>query len=108
MVTDAYGKTARTKTVILRQAATVTTQPKSVTVKKNTTAKVTVKASGDGLKYTWYIKNAGASKYGKSSVKKATYSTKMTAKSNGRRVYCVITDAYGKTVRTKTVILKMK
>lgn len=108
VITDKYGKKVQTKTFTLREAASVTMQPKSTTVKKNTTAKATVKASGDGLKYTWYIKNAGSSKYTKSSITSATYSVKMTSKVKGRRVYCVVTDKYGNKVQTQTVILKMK
>ncbi len=108
VVKDAWGKTVQSNTVLLRRAASIVTQPKTVTVKKNTTAKVTVKAAGDGLTYTWYIKNPGQSKYSKSSVKSATYSCKMTAKINGRYVYCVVKDKYGKTVQTKTVRVKMK
>jgi len=108
VVTDKYGKTVQTKTFILRESVSITTQPKTVTVAKNKTAKVTVKASGDGLKYTWYIKNEGASKYAKSSVTSASYSTTMNAKSKNRLVYCVVTDKYGNTVKTVTVRLKMK
>jgi len=108
VVTDVWGNKVQSNTVLLRRAASIVTQPKSVTVAKNKTAKVTVKAAGDGLKYTWYIKNAGSSKYSKSSVTKSTYSCKMTSKVNGRYVYCVVTDKYGKTVKTTTVRVKMK
>ncbi|MBQ9841949.1 MAG: hypothetical protein IJO42_02440 [Clostridia bacterium] len=108
VVTDKYGKKVQTNTVILRQAASIVTQPKSVKVANGKTAKVTVKASGDGLKYTWYIKNAGSKKYSKSSVTKSTYSAKMSSKVNGRLVYCVVTDKYGKTVKTSTVKLSKK
>jgi len=108
VVKDKYGKEAKSKTFLLRESVAITTQPKTTTVKKNATAKVTVKASGDGLKYTWYIKNAGSSKYSKSSVTKSTYSVKMTSKANGRYVYCVVTDKYGKTVKSSTVRVKMK
>ena len=108
VVTDKYGKTVQTKTVILRMAATITTQPKDVTVAKGKTAKVTVKAVGDDLTYTWYVKNEGASKFSKSSVTKATYSVKMSSKVDGRQVYCVVTDKYGKTVKSNTVTLHMK
>jgi len=108
IVTDKYGKTVQSKTFLLRESVSIATQPKTVTVAKNKTAKVTVKASGDGLKSTWYIKNAGSSKYSKSSVKTASYSTKMTSKVKNRQVYCVVTDKYGKTVKTVTVKLKMK
>ena len=108
VVTDKYGKKVQTNTVILRQAASIVTQPKSVKVANGKTAKVTVKASGDGLKYTWYVKNAGSKKYSKSSVTKSTYSAKMSSKVNGRLVYCVVTDKYGKTVKTSTVKLSKK
>ena len=108
IVKDKYGKTVQSKTVTLRMAASITTQPQTVTVRKNTTAKVTVKAAGDGLKYTWYYRNKGASKFTKSTVTGTTYSTKMTSKSKDRQVYCVVKDKYGKTVKSKTVTLKMK
>ncbi len=108
VVTDKYGNKVKSDTKTLREAVSITTQPKTVTVKKNATAKVTVKASGDGLKYTWYIKNAGSTKYIKSSITKSTYSVKMTAKTKNRLVYCVVTDKYGKTIKTVTVKLKMK
>lgn len=108
VVTDKYGKTVQSKTFILREGVSITTQPKNVTVKKNATAKVSVKASGDGLKYTWYVKNAGATKYTKSSITKATYSVKMTDKVKNRLLYCVVTDKYGNTVKCTTVKLKMK
>ena len=108
VVKDKYGKTVQTNTVYLRMAASITTQPKTVTVAKNKTAKVTVKAAGDGLKYTWYVKDKSAKKFTKTTVKTASYSAKMTSKVNGRQVYCVVKDKYGKTVQTKTVTLKMK
>ena len=107
VIKDKYGNKIKTKTVVLRMAATVTTQPKSAIVKNGATAKVTVKAQGDGLTYTWYIKNKGASKYTKSSITKSTYSTTMNSKSRDRAVYCVVKDKYGNKVKTKTAVLRM-
>ena len=52
--------------------------------------------------------NVCGSKYSKSSVTTSTYSVKMTSKVNGRYVYCVVKDKYGKTVKTVTVRVKMK
>ncbi len=108
LVTDKYGKSVQSKTFVLRESVSITTQPATITVKKNTTAKVSVKASGDGLKYAWYIKNEGQTKYSKSSVTTATYATTMNAKAKNRLVYCVVTDKYGNTVKSVTVKLKMK
>ena len=87
----------------------ITTQPKSVTVAEGETAKVTVKAQGDGLTYKWYYKDAGASKYTYTdSFKTNTYSVKMTAARSGRRVLCKVYDQYGSMVQSNSVTLNMK
>ena len=110
IITDSYGNTIKSDTGILYMGTPlkITTQPKSVTIAKNKSAKVTVKANGDGLKYTWYYKNSGSKSFSKSSVTSSTYSTKMTSKSKGRQVYCVIKDKYGCKAKSNTVTLKMK
>ncbi|MBQ5865991.1 MAG: leucine-rich repeat domain-containing protein [Oscillospiraceae bacterium] len=107
IVTDEDGNSVRSKAVILREAASITSQPKDAQTQTGKTIKVSVKASGDNLKYQWYIKNAGKDKFSKSSITSATYSCKMSDKSQGRQVYCVVTDAYGKKAQTKTVTLGM-
>ena len=86
----------------------ITKQPKNVAVVNGKKAKVTLEAEGDGLTYTWYAKNKSASKYSKSSQKGNSYSTLMNAAHNGQTVYCIVTDKYGNTVKSKTVTLKMK
>ena len=108
VVKDKYGKTVKSKTVYLRMAVTITSQPKSVAVKSGATAKVTVKAVGDGLTYTWYVKNPGESTYAKTSVKTSTYSIKMDKIRNNRSVYCVVKDKYGKTAKSSVAVLRMK
>ena len=110
IITDSYGNTMISDVGILYMGTPlkITTQPKSVKVAKNKSAKVTVKANGDGLKYTWYYKNSGSKSFSKSSVTSSTYSTKMTSKSKGRQVYCVIKDKYGCTTKSNTATLKMK
>ena len=69
IITDSYGNTIKSDVGVLYMGTPlkITTQPKSVTVAKNKTAKATVKANGDGLKYTWYYKNAGKKSFSKSS-----------------------------------------
>jgi len=109
VVTDKYGKKVQSKTFLLREGVSITSEPATATyVKNGATAKVTIKASGDGLKYTWYIKNASGTKYSKSSITSSTYSVKMSNSVNGRRIYCVVTDKYGNKVQSKTMILKKK
>ena len=109
VIEDQYGNSVQTKTVALRMAATITTQPKSVTVAEGSTAKATVKAAGDGLTYTWYYKNAGASKFSKTtSFTGTSYYVTMNAARDGRQIYCVVTDKYGKTAKSDVVTLNMK
>ncbi len=110
VVTDGNGKSTKSETVTLNMAAPVKikTQPKDVSVVAGSNAKVGVNAKGEGkLKYQWYIKNSGSSKYSKSSVTSNKYYVKMTPSVHGRKLYCVISDAYGQKVKTKTVTLKM-
>ena len=109
VVKDKYGISVKSNTVTLsmKQTAKITTQPKNATVPKGRAAKVTVAATGDGLTYTWYYKNAGASSFSKSSVTKATYGVIMDAKVNGRQIYCVVKDKYGNSVKSNTVKLYM-
>ena len=109
VITDKYGNTLQSKTVTLYMGngAKITTQPKNAAAPEGKVAKATVKATGDDITYTWYIKNPGKSKFSKSSVTSATYSCKMSEKTDGRQAYCVITDKYGTSVKTKTVTLYM-
>ena len=110
IVKDQGGNQIKTKTVLIRRKATITQEPVSAAAYAQMDKKVTVKISalGDGLTYTWYVKNAGASKYSKSSITASSYSVKVTDKVAGRQLYCTVTDQYGNTVQTVTVTLKMK
>jgi len=111
VITDKYGSSIKTKTVTLSRKATIkiTKQPKSVTVKNGANAKVTLTATGKGLKYAWYYKDAGSSKYKKTdSFKGNSYKVEMTEKRYGRKIYCKITDKYGYVVKSDTVTLNMK
>ena len=110
VVTDKYGNSVQSNVVTLGMSGvlTITTQPQSVTVASGATAKVTVKASGEGLTYQWYYKNKGDSTFTlTTSFKTNTYSVQMNASRAGRQIYCVITDQYGNTVQTVTVTLNM-
>ena len=108
VITDAYGNTVQTDTVTLSCTAHIVTQPQNATAPEGEKATVTAEVIGDGLTYTWYVKNAGATKFSKSSITKATYAVVMSDAVHGRQIYCVITDATGNTVQTKTVTLRRK
>ena len=85
--------------------------PDKVIVAEGNTATVKLNATtgtDTELKYQWYYMSASASAFKLSSNTTATYSTTMTAARNGYKLYCVITDKYGNTVKTNTVTIKMK
>ena len=109
VITDANGNTVITETVklvrVAKEALEIIEQPVDTSAAKGDKISVSVTAKGEGLKYQWYFKNAGATTFTKSSLKAATYSTSMSAAVAGRQVYCVITDALGNTVTTETVTL---
>ena len=107
VVKDKYGTSIKTRVATLYKGtpAKITTQPKSVTVAIGKTIKITMKASGSGLKYAWYFKDVGKSEFSKSSVTSSTYTATMKANANGRQIYCVVTDKYGATVKTNVVTI---
>ena len=108
-VRDAYGRTKDTNEVTLsmRHKAAITSQPKSVTVSAGETAKFTIGATGDGIEYQWYYKNAGAETWQKASSTSDTYETAMKVERHGREVYCKVTDEYGNVAKSKTVTMKL-
>ena len=111
VITDKYGNSVTTDVVTLSMLSNViiTKQPTNVTVANGSKAATTVTATGEGLTYTWYYTSNGkTTEFYVSSVTSATYTTTMDATRDGRKVYCVITDKYGNTVKTNTVTLSMK
>ena len=111
-VTDARGNSITTNTVTIRLAdpIVIVTQPKSVTVAEGERVVIEVIASGVGLTYEWYFKNAGDKKFTKSdaSSDKQYIITQMSEARDGRRLFCRITDVDGNEVDTEVVTLKMK
>lgn len=108
VITDKYGKTVKTDVVklSLRKTPKITKQPASVSAYNGKTAKVTLKATGEGLKYTWYYKNAGDSSFTKTNTFKGNYyEAVMNASRHGRQIYCAVTDKYGTVLKTRTVTL---
>lgn len=104
VIEDDFGHEIYSDVVVLKVFG-IKTQPKTGCAANGAHTKVSVSAIGDGLQYQWYVKEAGGTKYVKSSVTTATYSCKMTAKNDGRYVRCRITDQYGNSAWTKTVRL---
>ena len=88
-------------------AVHITSQPEDVAVDLDTTARTSFTAEGEGLTYQWYGRDPGQASFWKSSIKTNTYSVKLVKSKIGREVYCVITDKYGNTARTRTAVLNV-
>ena len=107
LITDPYDNEIETVPVLLTVVPKpkITKQPESVTAKNGTEVTVTVEAEGEGLKYQWYYAGKKSPEFKKASIKEATYTATMSASCDGRKLYCVITDKYGQSIKTKTVTL---
>ena len=106
IVTDSKGQRTKTDTVTIKMAdkVKIKKQPESKTVVIGNKTNISLKATGTGkLTYTWYYADKGSNKFSKSSVKTSYYSPTATKDLNGRRVYCVVKDAYGQSVKSNTV-----
>jgi len=110
VVTDRFGISVTTDvaTLYMGTPMEITNQPKNASASLNAVVTTRVTATGDGLKYQWYLCEAGSTTFKKSSVTLPVYSYNMTEAKNGRKVYCVITDKYGVSVTTDTATLSMK
>lgn len=103
VITDAFGNSVTSDTVKLicsPTALAITTQPEDAEAVFGDRYCVTVEATGDGLKYQWYYRNAGSKDWYRSGVRDNTYDDEMTKARKGREVYCVITDMWGNSVTT--------
>ena len=104
-VTDRYSKTLRTETITAGTPVEIISNPANTTGQLNSIVSTSVKATGCGLKYQWYERNAGTTYWGRSSDTDATYSCTLTKFRNGKEVYCEITDAFGNKIKTRTATL---
>ncbi len=109
VVADANGNSVTSNIVTLSITGTVkiTGQPQNVVVAEGELASTKVTATGDGLTYTWYVLDPGKTDYVKSSIKKDTYEFTMSAAKDGRKVYCVVADANGNSVKSSIATLSM-
>ncbi len=104
-ITDKYGKTLRTDTITAGTPVDIISQPANTSGQMNSIISTSVKATGCGLKYQWYERNAGTTYWGRSSDTDDTYSCTLTKFMDGKEVYCEITDAFGNKTKTRTATL---
>ena len=110
VITDRYSRRFYSNAVRLtfkNPYPTIVTQPVSVSAKEGEVAKITVKATGLGLTYTWYYKNTNQVIFHKCATTKPYYSIKMTEARDGRQMYCEIRDRYYRLVKTETVTFSL-
>lgn len=85
----------------------IITQPANMEVAEGQKASATVEAVGKNLAYQWYFADVGDAAFRRSSITRPTYSLTMTSATHGRRLYCVVTDAYGRQRTTKKVTMSL-
>ena len=85
------------------QPISITTQPEDVVTKKGETVEFSVKATGNNLSYQWQYRTSEKGSWKNfASATKATIQ-KITGNWDGWQVKCVIKDANGNSVETKSV-----
>ncbi len=87
---------------------TITQEPADASAPLGETVVVTVAAEGEGLSYQWYFRDAGAENWITSIYTDDTYTLIMKGTRSGREVYCVVTDAEGNSVTTRTATLSLE
>ena len=70
-------------------------------------AEVSIEAEGDGLTYTWHVKNAGDEVYVKSSFTGSVYSALMHADAKDQLVKCTVKDQYGNYIVSDSIMLRL-
>ena len=110
IVKDENGNSVQSNTVTisLRPAILITSQPEDAMAPDGELVHVTVEAEGENLTYEWWYALAGSTKFYKSSITTATYSTRMDATRDGRQLYCVVKDESGNSVQSDTVTISLQ
>ena len=82
----------------------IVTQPKNTTaLKAGDTITFKIDATGNGLKYEWYIKDVGGD-WKKTGAVTNQYDINLTTARNGRQVFCKVIDSSGKFVRSNIAV----
>ena len=109
VATDIYGNKVTSDVVTIRVGSPfwIDSQPSDFVGPVGSTAKFTVDAEGDDLKYQWYYLSDGV--WRKSSANgstTATMSIKVTEARNGQQYKCTVSDSHG-TVRDTDIVTIM-
>ena len=110
VVSDVHGETVISDAVVIGVAdvnpITIKTQPGTTVAKEGTSVIYIVEAEGVGLTYQWQISTDDGLTWKNSTssnAKSSVFGFNMKSSYNGRKIRCIITDANGNTVSTRTV-----
>ena len=103
VVSNAAGSvTSSAATLIVTEGVSILSQPASQTIAKNTSATLTVTASGSGLTYQWYAGDAGDVA---APISGATSSSYTTPKLGSSKRYWVRVSGSGQSVNSATAVV---
>ena len=83
----------------------ILSQPALTQTQSEDMAAVSITAEGDGLSYSWYVKNAGEALYLKSSVTGPVYCAGKNSSGTDQQLVCVVKDQYGNFLVSESVLL---
>ena len=108
VVTDGKGNSVKSKTVTLQIAKPkITQQPSDCYGALGEEVSTSVAAEGEGLSYQWYYRNKNNSKFKKAKYTTPTYSAVLSDLRDGCKIYCVVTNRDGYSVKSQTVTLNI-
>jgi hypothetical protein len=107
LIKDSTGKTAKSNTVritVTGKELKITAQPTNKSVKYGGSVTLSLEAQGSGLTYQWYYKKKGQSSFSAWSGRThASETCKPNETWNGIQLYCLVKDAFGKSVKSNTI-----
>ena len=109
-ISDCTGKmiSSDAADVWITDALDILRQPRSITVKAYEPAEFSVSAQGKGLKYQWYFRKKGSNHWNLWKKHNTSFTSALSNPSwDGMNVMCVITDAYGDTMRSKSSVVRI-
>ncbi len=107
-ITDAFGNKVRTRSATLGLPLEIIRQPINSSAPMGQVARTTLKASGSGLRYRWFIRYSGDIYWYSTSSVSPTYSCKIDERTKGSMLYCEVTDVFGRKKKTNTVLISEK
>ncbi|MBQ4397325.1 MAG: leucine-rich repeat protein [Clostridia bacterium] len=110
VVSDKYGNSIASNAACMTSTSTVpviTAQPASVTALKGDLVTFRIKATGSSLRYQWQLSDNKGASWRDSSNRTDTYCTTLSDTNNTRYLRCIVSDAYGHSVKSNAAYMKI-